>query len=424
MMTECPDDDALSRFHDGEFDAALAAHVRSCASCANTLSGLEQVDALLISGLAERPAARIVSFRRWAAVAATVLLAVGLGVLFLALPPAEPDLLSETESGGNRVAAVYGEVTLNEHPALAYDPVEPGESIVTRTGQRAKLDLAPRAELLVNENTRVVIQPDGVTLERGELYAISADGLDIRLPDAAAKLVNGELRVKATDDAVLVAVVKGSGELTTPDGPTSIEAGNEIRWNRRNRKREPRKVDGGPAWTNPLRGILFQDDFTSRAWKLPDARVIEAEGRRALSLVPTAKKRASAMIARPFPVDPGVDVEFDLRRVGDSGAQLWLHIGAGKETRTRMQWTWRGSDERIFRTDKRDVPLWSGKAPSDEGWHRIRLIFTPTEIQLFRDGSLVTHIPHGSGAAERVAVGWHAVGKEIQIRDVIIRRSR
>ena len=125
---DCPSPEALQALarREGEEPARLATldHAMRCAGCRAELDLLRSIEEAGAEAGAEVGAGRPARRRTWfvpAALAATVLLAVGVGRF--ALAPSEPEALRAGEGGGVAVLAPAGQAAAGDPLAFAWRPV-------------------------------------------------------------------------------------------------------------------------------------------------------------------------------------------------------------------------------------------------------------------------------------------------------------
>lgn len=411
-MKGCPEFERLSRFHDGLIEPEIAGHLGECPLCAQTLADLDLVDGLIQLELPARP--RLLKFR-WIAAAAALLLGLGFGWLWTG-PEPEPDLGLEDHP----FASVW------DKTAARHVDLQPGDAVVTSSGQKAKVDWK-ETELLINENSRVEIgSTETVNLVQGELYAIYVQPFEIRTSEGIAWVESGECRVTESSDATVLTVLKGRGEFRSAGETVRLEPGGELRLDRRSKKKDVRKgakVD--VAWADSVRQVLFQDRFTaaalSRPWKIGDARAGQVsiqEQTLTISLNAHPKKKSIQVgLGKPFPFSGAIEIEFNLRipeSVKGAAAQLVLQSGKSK-----LPCAWRSDEQAIG-------ALWSQPAALDAEWHRILVVVTASDVITHRDGKLVARVPHGLGGVDRLGISWSAVSDrrfEFQISDLVVRRG-
>jgi hypothetical protein len=413
MMDACPEFEALSRFHDGFQDEAVGRHVSQCSRCAQTLAEMDGLDALLVRGLeASRPPLRIARFR-WAAVAAVALLGVGLVLLQMNRAEEEPDWLSIQPA---HTSLVWGQATRQgtdqkERTAAVNDAIAPGEVVLTRAGQRAKVNVADKAEVLINENSRVIMGSD-VSLEQGEAYVLCTQPFQLQVAGSTTSLEPGEYRVMASPDTTVVSSIRGQATVDS----TRVEPGRELRWNRKANKKSMAESRKNFEWTEPMRAVLFESS-TLDGWRVEGKQgrvsAVDVSGKKAVS-ISSGPKRKGPMTgpAKPFMVMDGLEIEFDLR-LATPGATAQMVVQAAPKNRIHCQWS----------SDHDSIGTHSSHAPAGDAWHHIKLVLTPTELKAFRDGQ-----PDGSvsfAAVERAAFGWSVgpkEGSEVQISGLVIRR--
>ncbi len=207
---------------------------------------------------------------------------------------------------------------------------------------------------------------------------------------------------------------------------------------------------GVPA--EPMQNVFCQDQFSSPTlsplWKTTEAistsnALVDAQGRRALSLVahPGGKKRwALASTTGDFPVGDGLsfDVDYRVPRPAKGGRmQVLLQSPPAKSGRNVIRWSWTSDEEFLeAQADGRGKPsiLWSAKnAAPDSGWHRVKVVVTPVDVVLFRDGVESARKPHGL-SLERAGLSLGSTTDrkskdlrepfECQVGGVVVRREQ
>ena len=481
-MAECPSLEEFSRFHDGALaereEGPIWSHLATCSRCQRILEELSALDAFLQAGLPEEPAspcpkvlsrakdhllhlagcfacrARLVGRRRpWlrrvAVAAAAALLATGLGVLLLGRSTQAPDPLAQAiplemppdgPSAAGRLAFVVGDVALTpaasgrEEKASGNDLLRPGDLLVTRSGQKAKLYLGSDGEVLVNENSRLALSCAGdgelrLAMEGGELLIASGRAFEISTPLGNARLMGGQLSVSTTPEGVSFAVLTGRAECWNESGRTPIELGQEVHLSK-GAPFKARRQEKKPslAWGEPMRRALYIDQFAgpgvSSLWKVigrqhGSVTIADAHGRRALSVaLPQRSQRgfAAAATSEKFPIADVLSLEVDFRLPrGAKGGRLQVTlISAGtRDGRDVLRWYLGSSEEGLEARDDRfgtNRPIWKVSDPGLDGeWHRVKLIVTRAEVTLLRDGRLMAHALHGLSDFQRVRVALGAM---------------
>lgn len=163
----------------------------------------------------------------------------------------------------------------------------------------------------------------------------------------------------------------------------------------------------------PVRDVFCHEQFASPQlspllWKTTEVvsasdSLVDASGRRALSLVaqPGGKKRwALVSTSNDYPVSEGVsfDIDYRIPKPQRGGrVQVLVHSGTGKAGRSVLRWSRTGEEEFLEAQESRTKPaiLWSSKVAPDSGWHRVKLLVTPREVALQRDGVEAARKPHG-----------------------------
>jgi hypothetical protein len=201
----------------------------------------------------------------------------------------------------------------------------------------------------------------------------------------------------------------------------------------------------------PVRNIYCQDQFSapqlSSLWKTSEAvsvssALVDAHGRRALSLTAHSGGRrrwALASTSGDFPVGEGVsfDVEYRVPRPAKGGRmQVLVQSPPAKAGRNVIRWSWTAEEELLeAQTDGHGKPaiLWSAKnAGAEGGWHRVKLVVTPRDVVLYRDGVESARKAHGL-ALERAGLTLGSTTDrrskdlrdpfECQVSDVVVRRE-
>lgn len=163
----------------------------------------------------------------------------------------------------------------------------------------------------------------------------------------------------------------------------------------------------------PVRDVFCQDQFASvqlsSMWKATEIvsganPLVDSAGRRALSLAaqPGGKKRwAIVSTSSDFPVGDGVsfDVDYRVPKPQKGGRmQVLLQSRSSKAGRQVLRWS-RTADEEMLeaQSDGRSKPavLWTSKSAADGEWHRVKLVVTPRDVVLSRDGVEAARKPHG-----------------------------
>ena len=277
---------------------------------------------------------------------------------------------------------------------------------------------------------------------RGTLASIEeVDGLlTLSLPSAKVKrfrlLRPAMIPVAA---AILFAVVTGVLLSMPSNGTDTPMAVAEV---------SPQAV--APA-AEPVRDLFCQDHFSapqlSPMWKTTEAissatSLVEDKGRRALSLVanPGGRKRwALASTSGDFPVGEGVsfDVDYRVPKPQKGGRmQVLLQSGPAKGGRQVLRWSRTAEEEMLeAQSDGRSKPavLWSSKSAADTEWHRVKMVVTPRDVVLSRDGVETARKPHGL-ALERAGLTLGSTmdkraresheSFECQVGGVVVRREQ
>jgi anti-sigma factor RsiW len=482
---DCPGFESLSRFLDGELGeaeaSALAAHLDGCERCARLLSDAASLDPLIPLSLRQSPATacpislsaseehyahlaecarcrarlrtstagRLYRIGAWAA-AAVVLLALIAGLLrpteSLVIPhDVEAELSRPPERLPGRVAVALGDVGLDSaaspqvRRAVANGSLASGDRVTTAGGQRVKLSLEGGAEVLVNENTRLRLERAGVTLEEGELVALAPRPLEIETPSGTAALNSGELHVVSHPGLTSVSLFSGGGEFRGAEPAIALAPDQELRLKGRAAtkvRRDEKRVE----WADPIRNVYYVDQFESAElspfWQISDAASrTTADGRPALLLSAPSRSRKRGAFARTtgdFPVDGGIAFELDLKPSSAAGHGRVLALLQSKEG--GVSWSLSPGEESLeVHPDARGrhSRLWSARKGEPDGrWQRVKLVVTPQDVALFREGELVARRPHGLTGLDRVSLllGSQALGRsresfECQVGRVAVQRE-
>jgi hypothetical protein len=482
---DCPAFESLSRYLDGDLGEAearrVAEHLEGCGRCLGSLSEAASLDPLIPLNLPQSPATpcplsisateehyahlaecarcrgrlwnsaggRIYRIGAWAA-AALLLIALAYGLIRPAEPlvlPGDVDaqLSRPPERLPSRVAVALGDVGLDSSAtpqvrrAVANGPLASGDRVTTRDGQRVKLNLEGGGELLVNENTRLRLDRAGVNLEEGELVALAPRPLEIETPSGTAALSSGELHVVSHPGLTSVSLFSGGGEFRGADPAIALAPDQELRLKGR-AATKVRRDDKRVEWAEPIRNVYYVDQFESADlspfWRISDAATrTDADGRPALLLSahPRSKRRgAFAGTTGDFPVDGGVSFEIDLRSAPGAGHGRVMAMLLSKEG--SVSWSLSSGEESLESHPDprgRHSRLWSARKGEPDGrWQRVKLVVTPRDVALFREGSLVARKPHGLSGLDRVSLllGTQASGRsrepfECQVGRVAVQRE-
>jgi hypothetical protein len=384
--------------------------------------------------------------QRWVPLAAAAVFMVSIGLaLVLSQSGSDAALTSEEirshfpdlpASASLRVAVVTGGAGLRSaasersHAALENEPVGPGDTLTTARGQSVKLALGGDAELVVNENSRLRIRGAGETgpqvrLEQGELLATSSRALEIETPAGTAALSMGEFHLIATPDQTDVSVLEGLAAFRGADPVVSIESGHEIHVKGKSAGK-PHRFDRRPdlAWADSLKRMFFQEQFRggelSAHWRVPEwakgtLQMSRETGRDTLSMVVPSRHRHSRSLIRTvgdFPVAGPVAFEIEYRiphALRGGRLELLLHPLSRKGTPGgNLRWSLSGDQETLdvgSDAHRESTALWSTPRPAaDAQWHRIRLVLSPQDVTLFRDGNKVVERAHGLAGVDRVGL--------------------
>jgi len=482
---DCPSFESLSRFLDGELDEAeagmLAAHLEGCDACLRSIGDAAALDPLLPLSLPQSPATpcpmsisaseqhyahlaecarcrarlrksvggRLYRIGAWAA-AALLLVALGYGLLrpteSLVIPgDVDAQLSRPPERLPGRVAVALGDVGLDSSAtpqvrrAVANGSLASGDRVTTKVGQRVKLNLEGGGEVLVNENTRLRLDRAGVTLEEGELLALAPRPLEVETPSGTAALSSGELHVVSHPGLTSVSLLSGGGEFRGAEPAIALMPDQELRLKGRAAtkvRRDEKRVE----WADPIRNVYYVDQFESAElspfWRISEAASrTDADGRPAmlLSALSRSKKRSAfARTAGDFPVDGGVSVEIDLKPSPGAGHGRVLALLQSKEG--SVSWSLSPGEESLEVHPEgrgRHARLWSArKGDADGRWQRVKLVVTPQDVALFREGELIARRPHGLTGLDRVSLllGSQALGRsrdpfECQVGRVAVQRE-
>jgi hypothetical protein len=425
--TPCPLSLSASEEHYG--------HLAECARCR--------------ARLRSSTGARIYRIGGWAA-AALLLVALGYGLLrpteSLVIPgDVDAQLSRPPDRLPARVAVALGDVGLDSSSspqvrrAVANGSLASGDRVTTSSGQRVKLNLEGGGELLVNENTRLRLDRAGVTLEEGELLALAPRLLEIETPSGTAALSSGEVHVVSHPGLTSVSLLSGGGEFRGAEPAIALAPDQELRLKGRvatKVRRDAKRVE----WADPIRNVYAVDQFESAEispfWRISDAASrTDVDGRPALLLSahPRSRKRgAFAGTTGDFPVAGGVSFEIELRSVPGAGHGRVVAVLQSKEG--SLSWSLSPDEESLeVHPDPRGrhARLWSArKGELDGRWQRVKLVVTPQDVALFREGSLVARKPHGLTGLDRVnlLLGSQASGKsrepfECQVGRVAVQRE-
>jgi hypothetical protein len=481
----CPTFETLSRFADGALDEpsalGVALHLEGCDACLRTLTEATAADSALSLSLEPRAGApcplevsaseeqfahladcarcrsrlrkpstfRLVRSAAWAA-AALLLAGVGYGLLrptdsFLLPVEVDAQLSRRPDRLPASVAVALGDVGVDSSAspqlrrAVSSSALDSGDRVTTRGGQKVKLNLEGGGELLVNENSRLRVERAGVKLEEGELVALAPRPLQIETPSGTASLSSGELHVLSRADLTSISLLAGGGEFRGAERPIALTPDQELRVKGKSAskvRRELKRVD----WAEPIRNVYAIDQFESADpapfWRLSEsASRADVDGRPVLSLIahPRFRKRgAFAGTTGDFPLGRGVSFEIDLRAAPSAGAGRVLAWLQSREC--GVAWSLAPGEESLdVHPDPRGrhARLWSSrKGELDGRWQRVKLVVTPQEVALFREGTLVARKPHGLSSLDRVSLvlGTQATGKqrepfECQIGRVAVQRE-
>jgi hypothetical protein len=186
--------------------------------------------------------------------------------------------------------------------------------------------------------------------------------------------------------------------------------------------------------------VYYVDQFESAElspfWRISEAASrTDADGRPAmlLSALSRSKKRSAfARTAGDFPVDGGVSVEIDLKPSPGAGHGRVLALLQSKEG--SVSWSLSPGEESLEVHPEgrgRHARLWSArKGDADGRWQRVKLVVTPQDVALFREGELIARRPHGLTGLDRVSLllGSQALGRsrdpfECQVGRVAVQRE-
>jgi hypothetical protein len=482
---DCPSFESLSRFLDGALGDAeareVAAHLEGCDRCVGSLSEGASLDPLIPLNLPQSAAtpcplsisasqehyAHLAQCGRcrarlgksaggglyriggWAA-AAILLMVLGYGLLrpteSLVLPgDVDAQLSRPPERLPARVAVALGDVGLDSADSprvrrvVANGSLASGDRVTTKGGQRLKLNLEGGSEVLINENTRLRLEPAGVKLEEGELVALAPRPLEIETPSGTAALSSGEVHVVSHPGLTSVSLLSGGGEFRGAEPVIALAPDQELRLKGRAAtkvRRDDRRVE----WADPIRNVYYVDKFESAElspfWRISDAASrTDADGRPALLLSahPRSKRRgAFAGTTGDFPVDGGISFEIDLRSTMGTGHGRIVAMLQSKDG--GVAWSLSPGEESLeVHPDQRGrhSRLWTARRGEQDGrWQRVKLVVTPQDVALFREGALVARKPHGLAGLERVSLllGTQASGKsrepvECQVGRVAVQRE-
>jgi hypothetical protein len=479
----CPSFETLSRFVDGGLDGApareMAAHLESCDACFRAITEAAASDLLIppslpqspatpcpfnvsaseehFAHLAEcarcraqlRPGVRIHRIASWAA-AALLLVGLGYGLLrpseALLIPvDVDAQLSRRPDRSLTRVAVAVGDVGLDSssspllHRAVANGSLRSGDRVTTREGQRVKLNLEGGGELLVNENSRLRLDPAGVRLEEGELVALSAEPLVIVTSSGTAALRSGELHVVSRADLTSVSLLSGGGEFRGADPAIVLAPDQELRFRGKAVSRG-RRDEKRCEWAEPIRNVYYVDQFESAElspfWRFSGAASrVDRDGRSVLSLnTPPRSRKHGAFVGTTgdFPVDGGIAFEIDLRVPRSTAGGRIVALLQSKEN--GIAWSLSPGEESLeAHPDGRGhhARLWSGRKGDTEGrWQRVKIIVTPQDVALHRDGVQIARKAHGLSGLDRVSLvlGTQASGRsreavECQVGRVSVQRE-
>jgi len=152
-------------------------------------------------------------------------------VLFLMKPP--PPV--RAKNLGARLELAAGQVLVKdadgEAQALSGTPLATGARIATGKGARALVRTGEGASVFLRGDTSVVLEPSGLTLEKGEVWldAPRAEGEAIacRLGKHAVSAADAGLSITRDGDDAKVYVARGLAILTSPGGRVEIAAGTQ-----------------------------------------------------------------------------------------------------------------------------------------------------------------------------------------------------
>lgn len=402
----------------------LRAHVRDCASCGAGLEDLERVDGVLTELLApSRSEAPRLLRLVWAAAAAGLLVA---WALIMPRAADELEIPPATDfPAAPRIALIEGEVAVRPagieapRPAVANQPLQNGEIVVTREGQRAKLELPGRGDLYIDERTEIRMptpeDPD-VKLNRGEVYARKRGKGDaafaVRTPFGVAE-VDGHARFRLGFDELRLAMLEGRGRFRRAARTFELSIGEELvvpRGERRSVVSEPVADRFAPEWQKRLEAVEFLDAFHAQGlspiWRAQpkDAQPWSvADG--VLTLAAPAhgpKRRAASLLnLRSFSVDAPMAFEFLVRQPAPHGqgrSAVTLLGQSAPDQKVAFRYSIGATDEslEVVRAGGRVEKVWSERRlRPDRGWITLRLVLDQREIALERNGAERVRRPHG-----------------------------
>jgi len=239
-------DEIRTRLHsylDGELDSLarqeVERHIERCGDCQRALEQCAQDDAMFTlpggpsEGLADRVTARLRERRpaRWIAVAAAVLLCLGVGAVAVhSLRPIEPDPRTIV-----RVTTLKGQVEHRRHADREWIAVPESAAIAEgsqlRTGRDslASVTTGSKEAVLLDSHTEAVFTPGRVRLIRGRLFAdVPTDSTEFSVRASHSQVtVEGTKFMVEVDPAGTVAltVAEGVALLSNAGGRARVPAG-------------------------------------------------------------------------------------------------------------------------------------------------------------------------------------------------------
>ncbi len=155
---------------------------------------------------------------------------VALVLLILKAPPP-----ARARNLGARLELAAGQVTVKESDAeaqgLSGTPLATGARITTGKGARALVRTGDGAAVFLRGDTQVVLEPMGLSLEKGEAWLdaprVEGEAIVCRLGKHVVSASDAGLSITRDSDTAKVYVARGLAILTSPGGRVEISAGTQ-----------------------------------------------------------------------------------------------------------------------------------------------------------------------------------------------------